>query len=187
MEKEFDAGDRVYLKLQHYRQKSVQDRKNQKLARRFFGPCKIVKSIGKVAYKLELPPASKVHPIFHVSLLKESHGNIPKSTCTLDPFTAEDNCEMLPEAMLDRRNRPENQQQLLIKWDKRPLEETTWEDKGSIQEQYPCFPDIEDNVFSPGGDDDMNQAGPSTTQAQLQPNMEERPKRQIRKPNKFIN
>ncbi|KAD1469151.1 hypothetical protein E3N88_42776 [Mikania micrantha] len=46
--------------------------KKGKLAPRYVGPFKILERIGKVTYKLELPPElSNVHPTFHVSNLRK--------------------------------------------------------------------------------------------------------------------
>lgn len=49
-------------------------RANQKLAFKFFGPFKIIAKIGAAAYRLDLPESSAVHPMFHVSQLKEFVG-----------------------------------------------------------------------------------------------------------------
>ena len=58
-----------------------QQKKNNKLSPRYYGPYQIMQKIGSVAYKLELPPTTKIHPIFYVSCLKKVIGqNIPTQT-----------------------------------------------------------------------------------------------------------
>ena len=52
-------------------------RKNQKLSPKFFGPFPVIAKVGPMAYRLELPTHAKIHPVFHVSLLKEHLGATP--------------------------------------------------------------------------------------------------------------
>ena len=73
----FQVGDMVLVKLQPYKQHSIHGRKNHKLSAKYYGPYKVVAIIGKVSYRLELPATSKVHPVFHVSLLKKVSGQHP--------------------------------------------------------------------------------------------------------------
>lgn len=72
-ERKFKTGDWVYLRLQPYRQLSVHNsKKQQKFRPKFYGPFEIWRRIGTVAYELNLPQGSQVHPFFHVSQLKRS-------------------------------------------------------------------------------------------------------------------
>ncbi|GKE48108.1 ty3-gypsy retrotransposon protein [Tanacetum coccineum] len=72
---EFNVGDMVLVKLQPYRQITLAKRLSNKLAKCYYGPYKVEARVGKVAYRLTLPASSKIHPIFHVSILKAFFGN----------------------------------------------------------------------------------------------------------------
>lgn len=138
-ERTFAPGDMVYMKLQPYVKTSVANRSNKKLSFRYYGPFQVLQKIGAVAYKLDLPQTSKIHPVLHVSQLKRC---VPKdvqvsadltSVCT-DPAQA-----MKPEKRLDTRmiQRGTNLiKQALIKWDALPEAMATWEDEVEIQRKF---------------------------------------------------
>ncbi|KAL5540548.1 hypothetical protein UlMin_043251 [Ulmus minor] len=67
---EFQVVDSVFLKVAPMKG-VMRFGKKGKLSPRFIGPFEILERIGKVAYKLALPPElSSVHNVFHVSTLK---------------------------------------------------------------------------------------------------------------------
>ncbi|PHT61120.1 hypothetical protein T459_35027 [Capsicum annuum] len=68
IEDHFEEGDWVFVKLQPYKQQSLQSNQQHKLNRKYFGPYKVLKRIGLVAYKLQLPEEARIHPfIFRCS------------------------------------------------------------------------------------------------------------------------
>ena len=71
-EQSFNVGDWVFLRLQQYKQMSLNNtKKDKKLSPKYYGPYKVLQNIGSMAYKLELPASLQVHPFFHVSCLKK--------------------------------------------------------------------------------------------------------------------
>lgn len=139
-EKELAIGDYVYVKLQPYRQNSVVLRSNQKLAPKYFGPYKIVDKCGAVAYQLDLPKSSQVHPVFHVSQLKVLVGNVHTSTHL--PSVLQDAFVREPKRVIERKmvNRQgQAATEVLVKWKTEPIEEATWEYLFDLKQKFPNF------------------------------------------------
>ena len=61
-----NVGELVLLSTRNLKMKGIPE----KLKKRFVGPFKIEQRIGQQAYKLSLPENWKIHPVFHISLLK---------------------------------------------------------------------------------------------------------------------
>ncbi|GJY00542.1 ty3-gypsy retrotransposon protein [Tanacetum coccineum] len=139
-EVEFNIGDKVLVKLQSYRQLTLARRLSNKLAKRYYGPYKVEARVGKVAYRLTLPASSKIHPVFHVSILKSFLGsenevitNLPeefqKGRPGEQPLTICDFCMVL------RNGKPERK--VLVQWAGGSSEEATWEWLSDFQLAYP--------------------------------------------------
>lgn len=145
----FEVGERVLLRLHPYRQQTVFKRVHQKLASRFYGPYEILEKIGPVAYKLHLPEGSRVHPVFHVSLLKRyntNEENMINHSEELPPFTDEGIVMLKPRAILDHRWIKQGAQiieESLVHWETLPVEEATWEPTKQLLERFLSV-DLED-------------------------------------------
>ena len=136
---EYQVGDMVFLKLQPYRQQSVFCRASQKLASRFYGHYQIEQRIGKVAYKLNLPEGSKIHPIFHVSLLKKKLGEPNNTTVELPLTDDEGEIVLEPEGILDTHWVKKGSrifEESLVKWKRLPLDDATWEDTKMLRDRF---------------------------------------------------
>ena len=128
-EREFEIGDWILLKLQKYRQQSIQSRENHKLSPKFYGPFKLLNKVGKVVYKLSLHSNSQIHDVVHVSQLRKFHGALPVATHIPEWLHNHTLSDIQPQAILDRRSvKFQNKAitQYLIQWVDFADHEATW-------------------------------------------------------------
>lgn len=89
---------------------------------RYIGLLNVLEKIGKVAYRLELPPSMKMHLVLHASLLQpwRENGNVqavpPHFRVNGDfvLFTVDRILDIRPMQRADRRN---NLKEFLIRWE----------------------------------------------------------------------
>ncbi|KAK4278290.1 hypothetical protein QN277_016155 [Acacia crassicarpa] len=130
---EYHVGDKVMVKLLP-QQFKVFRKVHKGLIRKYVGPYKIVGKVGKVSYKLDLPSNLKIHPVFHVSMLKPFHedkDDPDRAISTRAPPTMTKSFdreieEVLADRVVRRRGVPPSTQ-YLIKWKGLPESEATWE------------------------------------------------------------
>jgi hypothetical protein len=142
-EREFAVGDWVYLKLQPYIQQSVARRSNHKLSFKFFGPYMILDKVGKVAYKLQLPATSQIHPVIHVSQLKKALP--PASMVSPDDDLAciHSTSSGVPLQVTKRRLQRVGNKLVpvgKVSWSLLPASWTTWENLNILTMQFPGLP-----------------------------------------------
>lgn len=107
----------------------------RKLAPRWIGPFRISTVISDVAYHLELPPHIRIHPVFHVSQLKEFHTESERFPDRHQPppppVVIEDQEEYEVDCILEhrylRRGKGRPQLQYKVLWKGYPIHDATWE------------------------------------------------------------
>ncbi|KAE8683967.1 hypothetical protein F3Y22_tig00111164pilonHSYRG00030 [Hibiscus syriacus] len=141
-ERQFQMGEKEYLRLQPYRQTSIDLHKNLTLAAKYYEPYKIIEKIGEVAYRVDLPNSFRLHPVFHVSILTKHVGD--STVSSTDPLAMDNDGQIriepykgMGKRIINRRNKPVTQ--LLVHWTY--LDETNdiWEDYIVLRGQFPGF------------------------------------------------
>ena len=125
----FQIGDKVWLLRRNIKTKQPCDKFDSKTLRPF---C-IQEQINPVAYRLELPTSMKVHPIFHVSLLKAyKESTISGRTQPPPPcIEVENHNKYKVEDILDSRRR-RGRLEYLIHWRGYDINERTWEPTANL-------------------------------------------------------
>ena len=126
----FENGQNVFLKLHHGY--SIPGLANRKLSQQRAGPFKVLAKVGRLAYRLELPPVMKIHPVISVAQLE------PAPT-TSDPYnrlrnTAEiairnrddlEEDEWFVERLIDKKI-SSNKAHYLVQWSDHGPEHNAW-------------------------------------------------------------
>ncbi|KAJ9522447.1 hypothetical protein QJQ45_008252 [Haematococcus lacustris] len=110
----FQVGDRVLLSTMNLRNMVG---KARKLLPRYVGPFRIEAHVGRDAVKLTLPPAmSRIHPVFHVSLLRPYEGNFGRLPPT-ELGWLDDSPQYEVERIVNHRHvRAGKAKEYLVKW-----------------------------------------------------------------------
>ncbi|GJX68336.1 putative reverse transcriptase domain-containing protein [Tanacetum coccineum] len=138
---EFEVGDKVMLKVSPWKG-VVRFGKRGKLNPRFVGPFKVIKRVGDVAYKLELPEElSRVHNTFHVSNLKKCHADEPLAV-PLDGLHFNDKLQFVEEPIeiTDREVKRLKRSRIplvKVRWNSKRGPEFTWEREDQFRKKYP--------------------------------------------------
>jgi RNase H-like domain found in reverse transcriptase/Integrase zinc binding domain/Reverse transcriptase (RNA-dependent DNA polymerase)/Chromo (CHRromatin Organisation MOdifier) domain len=136
----FNIGDKVLLSTKNLKLKDIGQ--SQKLLPKFVGPFPIIKVVSPVNYTLQLPDEwNRIHPTFHVSLLKpfkessdfpteQSNSPIPELEDTLVPYQElgrilNRKVEYLP------RGRPRTM--YYVHWKGLPSTEDSWQPLSALQ------------------------------------------------------
>ncbi|WVZ65748.1 LOW QUALITY PROTEIN: hypothetical protein U9M48_015064 [Paspalum notatum var. saurae] len=155
----FEIGDSVYLKVSPIRgTKRFQVR--GKLAPRYVGPYNIIRRIGKVAYKLDLPESMRdIHDVFHVSqlrkCLKVPDQQVNLSTEELQPDLVYQERPIKILDVVTRRTRNSTTKICRVLWSRHGEEEATWEREDALRKEHPHLfenqPNLGDEISSKRG------------------------------------
>ena len=115
----------------------------------------MVERLGKVAYRLKLPSHSRIHPVFHVSLLKTFVGDPATANADPLPTMASDEPAATPLTIFDSKIVPSEdgpRRMVLVQWEGLSHDDASWEDWQQLKERH----NLEDKVLSEERGDDMN-------------------------------
>ena len=135
---EFEAGDRVMVKLLPQQFKVFRS-VHKGLICKYEGPFTILHRVGKASYKLDLPPKLKIHPVFHVSMLKPFHEDTEdpsRGTSKRAPTAIINSFDREVEEIIDvrdlRKRGVPRSREYLIKWKNMPVTEASWEAEDTL-------------------------------------------------------
>jgi hypothetical protein len=143
-EESFQIGDLVYLDSEHIKRPSTPSNTTSKLQPRFLGPYKIRDKPSKLNYTLDLPPGSRIHPVFHISKLRRhimrDKAALPDNedmTSEETPLIPDDEVyydqEYEVEKILRHKRDRDGTMRYLVKWLGYPKSQSTWQKEDDLE------------------------------------------------------
>uniref|UniRef100_A0A8C5MCN6 Gypsy retrotransposon integrase-like protein 1 n=1 Tax=Leptobrachium leishanense TaxID=445787 RepID=A0A8C5MCN6_9ANUR len=123
----YRVGQKVWLSSRNIRLLCP----SKKLGPKFIGPYVIDKVVNASAVRLRLPPNFRIHPTFHVSLVKPWTPDPFRKTTPPPPVSAASDPEYEVQAIIDSRWRGRSLQ-YLIQWKGYGPEERSWEPASGV-------------------------------------------------------
>jgi len=116
---------------------------------KFMGPYTITRVISPTAYELQLPSTFRIHPVFHIHLLKPYHDGrrflptrITEAPAEPELVEGDDNVHWEVESILRKRTLGRTVQ-YLVKWKGFNMEENTWEPLENLERADEAIQDFE--------------------------------------------
>jgi hypothetical protein len=134
-------GDHVFLKVSPMKG-VMRFGKKGKLSPRFIGPFEITQRVGKLAYRIALPPdLIRTHDVFHVLMLRKYIAN-PDVIVEYEPLEIQEGLTYVeePVKIVDKKEQVLRTKMIpIVKvlWRNHGVEEASWEVEHDMRSRYP--------------------------------------------------
>jgi hypothetical protein len=146
---QYEVGARVLLNTLHV---GLKCKGARKLWPRFIGPFPILARVGELAYKLELPPALKIHNVLHVSKLRPFFDDGRVQPPPL-PELADGELEYEVEMVYNHRDvkigRSRTRREYLVRWKGYGVEHDEWIPVANFGDDLECIQEYWEGADGP--------------------------------------
>lgn len=134
----FNVGDYVSLRLHRGFNVPGLAGRNKKIEQQFAGPFRVLERVGKLAYRIDLPPSmNRIHPVISVAHLEPAPH--PLEDPYNRPFSQTNIETLIPEKILNkrqlRRRNGGNVVEYLVRYKNRSVEWDNWISQHDLDEQ----------------------------------------------------
>jgi hypothetical protein len=146
---EFKKNDKVYITLATGTNSGYRLPGATKLSERRVGPFKIISPVGRLAYRLELPPQWKIHPVVSVAYLEKHNEDpydreAPSPPDIIQDDTGRQHEEYEVKSIIKKRfNKRRKRAEYYVKWKNYGSEHNTWEPRENLENSMDILSEFE--------------------------------------------